>query len=211
MENGARMLRTLNRFLDVLFALAFFRTIEFLPMPQSTQLTTLPYGILSVMGSSPANLTRVVFCLIIIVYYWSRKNTLLGVVQAANGAFALLSVASLAALFVFLYALAADPTYVGGWPTLLLQSGSLFVASLLGYLALRYAIRAGLVPSNLKAPAERIARVDLSNPLTALIATALSWSGLTIWTLSWFVLMPVLGFLLGKTANRHAHAGRSQP
>jgi hypothetical protein len=205
MENGQRMLRALNRFLDVLFALAFFRTIEFLPIPQSTDLTTLPYGILSVLGSSPANLTRVIFCLIIIVYYWSRKNTLLGVVQTANGVFALLSVAGIAAMFVFLYALTADPTYVGGWPTLLLQSASLFVASLLGYLALRYAIRVSLVPNNLKASAERMARIDLSNPLTALIATALSWSGLTIWTLSWFVLMPLLGFLLGRSAKQPAH------
>jgi hypothetical protein len=206
MENGDRMLRTLNRFLDILFALAFFRTIEFLPMARSSQLSTLPYGILSVIGSSPANITRVVFSLIIIVYYWSRKNALLAVVQTANGTFAVLSVASLAALLVFLYALAVDPTYIGGWPTLLLQSASLLVASLLGYLALRYAIRVGLVPDALKASAERIARIDLSNPLTALIATALSWSGLTIWTLSWFVFMPLLGFLLGKSTKRPAHA-----
>ena len=205
-EDGDRTLRSLNRFLDVLFALAFFRTIEFLPMAQSTQLSTLPYGILGVMGSSPANITRVVFCLIIILYYWLRKNTLLAVVKTANGVFALLSVTSLAALFVFLYALAVDPTYIGGWPTLLLQSGSLLAASLLGYFALRYAIRAGLVPNTLTASAQRLARIDLSNPLTALIATALSWSGLTIWTLSWFVFMPLLGFLLGKSVKRPAHS-----
>jgi hypothetical protein len=206
MENGDRTLRSLDRLLDVLFALAFFRTIEFLPMARSTQLSALPYGILSLIGSSPANITRVVFCLIIIVYYWSRKNTLLAVLQRANGIFSLLSLASVAALFVFLYALAVDPTYVGGWPTLLLQSGSLLVASLLGYLALRYAIRAGLVPHALTAAAQRLARIDLSNPLTALIATALSWSGLTIWTISWFVLMPLLGFLLGKTTKQPAHS-----
>jgi hypothetical protein len=89
---------------------------------------------------------------------------------------------------------------------LLLQSGSLLVASLLGYLALRYAIGVGLVPNGLKSSAERIARIDLSNPLTALIATALSWSGLTIWTLSWFVFMPVLGFLFGKSTKQPAHS-----
>jgi hypothetical protein len=61
MDGGDRMLRSLNRFLDVLFALAFFRTIEFLPMAPGTQLSTLPYGILSLIGSSPANVTRVVF------------------------------------------------------------------------------------------------------------------------------------------------------
>ena len=205
MQNGDRTLRSLNRFLDVVFALAFFRTIDFLPMAQGTQLSTLPYGVLSLIASSPANITRVAFCLIVIVYYWSRKNTLLAVLQTANGVFALLSVASVAALFVFLYALAVDPTYVGGWPTLLLQSGSLLVASLLGYLALRYAIRVGLVPNSLTTSAQRLARIDLSNPLTALIATALSWSGLTIWTLSWFVFMPLLGFLLGKSANKPAH------
>jgi hypothetical protein len=38
----------------------------------------------------------------------------------------------------------------------------------------------------------------LSNPLTAVIATGLSWSGVTIWTLSWFILMPLFGFLLAR-------------
>jgi uncharacterized membrane protein YwzB len=46
---------------------------------------------------------------------------------------------------------------------------------------------------------EKMVRVDLSNPLTALIATALSWSGLIGWTLSWFVLMPLLSTLLAKS------------
>jgi hypothetical protein len=165
-NTGERTLRSLNGFLDVVFALAFFRTIEFLPMPASGQL--------------------------------SRKNALLGLVQTADGAFALLAIGGLAALCVFLYALAADPTCLGSWPTLLLQSASLFVASLLAYLALRYPIHTGLVSDASKTAAQRIARVDLSNPVTALIATALSWSGLTIWTVSW--LMPLLGFVLARTA-----------
>lgn len=41
-DGGERMLRSLNRFLDVVFALAFFRTIEFLPLPQSGQFTNVP-------------------------------------------------------------------------------------------------------------------------------------------------------------------------
>lgn len=158
----------------------------------------LPYGILSVIGASPENLTRVIFCLVVIGYYWARKNTLLAVIESANSVFALLSLASLAALFVFLYALAADPAYAGGWPTLLLQSTSLLAASFLGYLALRYAIRTGLVRDAAKPSARRLALIDLSNPLTALIATALSWSGLTIWTLSWCVLMPLFSVLFAK-------------
>lgn len=204
--SGDRLLRSLNRFLDVVFALIFFRAIEFLPMPQGAQLLTSPYGILSVIGGSTANVTRVVFCLIVVVYYWSRKNTLLGAVQSANGTFALFCILSLAALCVFVYALAADPTYVGGWPTLVLQSASLLAASIIAYVALRYAIHAGLVSSASEAAAQRLARVDLSNPLTALIATALSWSGLTVWTVSWFVLMPLLSFLLGSRAKRRAAA-----
>lgn len=181
--DGARLLRSLNRILDVVFALAFFRTIEFLPLPQNGALATSAYGIL---------------VLIVIVYYWTRKNTLFGVVETANGTFALLAVASLTALCVFFYAFAADPTYIGGWPTLLQQSASLLAASALSYAGLRYAIHEGLVPVALKPSAEQIARADLSNPLTALIATALSWSGLTIWTITWFVFMPLLTVLFAK-------------
>jgi hypothetical protein len=51
----------------------------------------------------------------------------------------------------------------------------------------------------------RIRRKSRVEKLTALIATALSWSGLMIWTLSWFVFMPLLVFLLGKSTMPPAH------
>ena len=99
-----------------------------------------------------------------------------------------------------MYALIADPMYVGGSPTLLLQSVSLAIVSLLSLFALRYAIHADLTRPELRpaAETENIARIDLSNPLTAIIATGLAWSGLTIWTLSWFVLTPLAGWFLAR-------------
>jgi hypothetical protein len=45
---------------------------------------------------------------------------------------------------------------------------------------------------------------DLSNPPTALVASALSWSGLIVWTISWFVLMPLFGTVLGKVRRAPA-------
>jgi hypothetical protein len=137
-----------------------------------------------------------VFGLVITVYYWMRKNVLLSLLAKSNGIFATLSMASLSFLCLFMYALIAGPIYVGGVPTLLLQSVSVLTVSLLSFLALLYAIHADLVRPELKPSAERIARIDLSNPLTAIVAAGLSWSGLTIWTLSWFVLMPLFGWLL---------------
>jgi hypothetical protein len=97
-----------------------------------------------------------------------------------------------------MYALIADPLYVGGVPTLLLQSVSLVISGLLGLFALRYAIYADLTRPELKPSAEQIARIDLSNPLTAIVATGLVWTGLTIWTLSWFVLTPLICWLLAR-------------
>ena len=191
-------LRSLSLFLDVIFALMFFRIVEFLPSFQGGQWQHLPHGILSLLASQPANLVRVVFGLVITIYYWSRKNALLGLLAKSNGVIATLSIASLSFLCLFMYALIADPEYVGGVPTLLLQSVSLAIASFLSFLALRYAIHADLVRPELKPSVGQIARVDLSNPLTAIVATALSWSGLTIWTLSWFVLMPLFSWLLAK-------------
>lgn len=199
MRNGGnRYLESLSVFLDVIFALAFFRIFQFLPAFERTRWTTLSHGLLSLLASQPTTLTRVTFGLIIVAYYWYRKNALLSLVQAANGVFSMLAIASVAALAVFVYALEADPTYVGGPPTLLLQSTSLFCASFLAYVALRYAIHAGLTTTASNQAARQAARVDLSNPLTALVAIALSWSGLTIWTLSWFILMPLFRFLLGR-------------
>ena len=201
-------LRSLNRFLDVLFALAFFRIVEYLPSFTTGNWVHLPYGLLSLLTSSPANLVRVAFGLVTISYFWFRKNSLLSLVETADTWFATLAVASMAFILLFMYALAADPMYIGGPPTLLLQSVSFLIASLLGYLSLRYAIHAGLTPSAQRTTAERMARIDLSNPLTALIATALSWSGLTIWTLSWFVLCPLFGVLFARR-RRVAKSGGS--
>ena len=199
-----RTLRSLNTFLDVIFALMFFRTIEYLPSFQDKHWVQLPSGLLSLLAGEPANLTRVIFGVLIVVYYWSRKNALMSVVGRADGILASLAIASVFFLSLFIWALRADPTYVGGPPTLLLQSLSIFVGSLLTLLALRYAIRAGLTPPDSKASAERIARVDISNPLTAAVASALSWSGLIIWTLSWFILMPLFGVLLARLPQKAA-------
>jgi hypothetical protein len=189
-------LGSLAIFLDVIFALMFFRIVEFLPSFQDGHWQHLPHGILSLLVSQPANLMRVVFGLVITIYYWTKKNALLNLLAQSNGVIATLSIASLSFLCLFMYALIADPGYVGGTPTLLLQSASLAIASLLSFFALRYAIHANLVRPELKPSVGQIARVDLSNPLTALVATGLSWSGLTIWTLSWFVLMPLFSWLL---------------
>jgi hypothetical protein len=191
-------LRSLGRFLDVVFALMFFRIIEFLPPSQDGHWVQLPHGILSLIASQPRNLTRVVFGLAITAYYWNRKNAFLSVLVGSNGIIASLSIADLSFVCLFMYGLIADPTYVGGVPTLLLQSVSLVVASLLGLFALRYAIHADLTRPELRLSAERMARIDLGNPLTAIIATGLSWSGLTIWTLSWIVLTPFFSWLLAR-------------
>ncbi|HEY6325251.1 MAG TPA: hypothetical protein VIW73_01870 [Candidatus Cybelea sp.] len=197
---------SLNRFLDVLFALAFFRAVQFLPAFQDQRWLHQPGAIFGLLEGEPTNLTRVVFGLIVVAYFWCRKNTLLSMVERSNAAFEALSIAAVAFVFLFLYALEADPTYIGGPPTLLLQSLSLLVASLFGFAALRYAIAAGLAPRASRSAAEQIARVDLSNPLTAAVAAALAWSGLTVWTLSWFVLMPLFSALLARTGR---NAGKS--
>lgn len=190
-----RDLRSLGIFLDVIFALMFFRIVEFLPAFQDGRWIQLPHGILSLLASQPANLTRVGFGLVITVYYWTRKNALLSLLAGSNDVVSTLSIASLSFVCLFMYALIADPEYVGGVPK---QSVSLLIASLLSFLALRYAIHADLVRAEVKPTAEQAARIDLSNPLTALVATGLSWSGLTLWTLSWFVLMPLFSWLLAK-------------
>lgn len=200
-------LRSLNRFVDVVFALLFFRAIEYLPSFQGGRWTELPHGLLSLLASQPANLTRVIFGLLIIVYYWSRKNSVSVLIARSNAMFATLMIASLAFICVFMWALYADPTYIGGPSTLLLQSLSLAIASLLGYIAMRYAIRANLTRPELKASAEQFTRTDLGNPLTAVIAAALSWTGLTIWTLSWFILMPVFSMLLARRRPANSAAG----
>ena len=191
-------LRSLGIFLDVVFALIFFRIVEFLSSFQDGHWVQLPHGLLGLLASSPANLTRVIFRLMMTVYYWYRKNIFLSLLARSNGILATLAIASLFFVCLFMYALVADPTYAGGVPTLLLQSVSILIGSFLSFFALLYAIRAGLVRYELRLSAEQFARVDLINPLAALVAAGLSWSGLTIWTLSWFIQMPLFAWLLAR-------------
>jgi uncharacterized membrane protein YqjE len=199
---GDSRLKSLSTFFDVSLALVFFRIVEYLPAFEGTHWTQLPHGLISLLASEPVNLSRVGFGLILIAYIWVRKNTLLSMVKESNATFETLSLASLTFIMVFMYALIADPTYVGGSSTLLLQSISYLLASLFGFWALRYAIHAGCTRPELRSSTEQLARVDLSNPLTAIIATALSWSGLLVWTLSWFVFMPIFSLLLGRRRAR---------
>ncbi|MGA9946075.1 MAG: hypothetical protein WBP75_13660 [Candidatus Cybelea sp.] len=105
--------RSLSRFIDVVFALLFFRIVESLPCLRRT-LEAAAAWLLSLLVSQPTNLTRVVFGLLIVVYYWTRKNTLHSFIEQANIALAVLSIASLSFVCLFMYALVADPTYVGG-------------------------------------------------------------------------------------------------
>jgi uncharacterized membrane protein len=157
-------LTSLGLFLDVVFALLFFGIVEFLPPFSDGRWMQLPHGILS--------LTRVVFDLVITAYYWNRKNTFLSLLTQSNAVFTTLSIATLCFFCLFMHALIAEPRYGGGAPTLLTQSVSVLIASLLGFLASRYAIHANLIRPDLRMSAEQTARVDLSNPLTAAIATA---------------------------------------
>ena len=92
----------------------FFRIVEFLPSFQDGPWIQLPHGILSLLASQPANLMRVVFGLLITAYYWNRKNTFLSMLTNSNAVFAALSIAALCFFCLFMYALIADPTYVGG-------------------------------------------------------------------------------------------------
>jgi hypothetical protein len=195
-------LSSLNTFLDVVFALAFFRVVQFLPALHEQRLADLPKGLLSLLASQPANLERVAFGSLVVVYYWNRKNYFFSVLARSNGMLASLTIAAALFLFIFAYALIADPNMLGGPWTLFIESVSLAVCGVLSLLALHYAIRAGLTEPERRSAAERIAHIGLSNPLTAVAAMALSWSGSLIWTLSWFVLMPVLEIYLGRTSRR---------
>jgi hypothetical protein len=94
-----------------------------------------------------------------------------------------------------------DPNMLGGPWTLFIESASLAVCGVLSLLALHYAIRAGLTDPARRSDAEQIAYIGLSNPLAAIAAMFLSWSGNLIWTLSWFVLMPALEIYFGRTSR----------
>jgi len=190
-------LGSLNRFLDVVFALMFFRILQFLPAFEDKHWTQLPHGLVSLLAGDPTNLMRIGFGVVMVVYYWTRKNALLSLLERSTGVLAVLSIASLCFVCLFMYALIADPMMVGGPPTFFLESASLAVAAFLGFVALRYAIGAELTRPELRPAVEQIARTDLSNPLTAVVAAGLSWSGPLIWTLSW-CLIPVFAMFLAK-------------
>jgi len=193
-EQGKKYLRRLETFLDVVYALLFFRILHYLPHSEDMAWTDKPLGLLSLLWANADELLRIIVGLGLTIIYWNLNNKLFGPLARTNGRHAILALLQMFFVCLFIYFAISDPALAGGPSSPALQSVSLFIAGFVGLWGWSYARKNRLVNEDLtEAEKDRVARSGLIEPITALLNTPLAFVGPIAWTLGWFIIpFPVI-------------------
>lgn len=187
-----RVVRRLEVFVDVVFALIFFHILLYLPPTTDMTWVGRPYGVLQGLVDNPVEFVRVLVGIGLTLIYWLQSTTFLKYVSRTNGVHASLQLCQLVMVSLFMYFAISDPRLAGGPSSPALQSAALALAGVAGLAGWGYARRYGLVAAEIT-DAER-ARVSLSGlyePATALLTLPLAFVGPLAWTMGW-LLLPVV-------------------
>lgn len=188
-EAGARRLRRLEVFLDVVYALVFFRMINYLPASENMRWAGSRWGLLQLLVDNREELLRIVVGIGLTLIYWNLNNKLFARLARTDGKHAVMALVQLVFVCLFVYFAISDPSLQGGPSAPALQSASLGVAGLLGLIGWRYAVRHGLTTESVTSEeAAQVSRSGLLEPATALLTLPLAWVGPLVWTLGWIVL-----------------------
>ena len=193
-EQGKKYLRRLETFMDVVYALLFFRILHYLPHSEDMAWTDRPLGLLSLLWANADELLRIIVGLGLTIIYWNLNNKLFGSLVRTNGRHAILAFLQMFFVCLFIYFAISDPGLAGGPSSPALQSVSLFIAGFVGLWGWSYARKNQLVNEDLtEAEKDRVGRSGLIEPITALLNTPLAFVGPMAWTLGWFIIpFPVM-------------------
>lgn len=190
---GARYLRRLEVFLDVVYALIFFRLLQYLPQVENMKWLGKPRGLLQLMMENHVELLRMLIGLVLVLIYWNLTNKVLGRLARTDTTHATLAMVQMVLVCLFLYFSIADPELAGGAWTMALQSASLAAAGFVGTWGWSYARKHQLVIVSLsKKDLDQVTRSSLTEPVTATLNTGLAWLGPLVWTAGWLVIPPIV-------------------
>ena len=185
----SRSLRRLEVFLDIVYGLIAVHMLTYLPSAKDMSWVGKHLGLLGAMVQDGRDIWRVLMGTGITAIAWYLGSKRLSQLRRTD--FAHTTMILIQTLFVcfFVYFAICDPTLVGGPSSRALQSGSLALAGVAGQLAWRYARWRRLVDADASAAhLDDISERGLTETMTAILNTPLSWVGPMAWTIGWFLI-----------------------
>jgi len=196
---GVKLLRRLETFLDVAYALLFIQILDLLPRTEELDPTSDSFGILRVFMDRPTDMLRVVIGLGLVIIYWGLSHHFTGALVRSDSKHATLVLMQLLSVCFFIYFAIADPNLEGGPSSPALQAVALLVAGVFGILGYRGARKRGFVDSrHPEKERDEILVRGCVEPVTAVIQIGTAFINPLVWTLGWFVLPLPVKWVLGK-------------
>ena len=153
-------------------------------------------GLLSHLIDNKSELLRIFIGAGLSLLYWNQNNGLFKNLVRTNSIHAMISLVQLSLVLLFVYFAIADPA-LESTSSPALQAGSLALAGFLSIGAWLYAAKNKLIREGIDdEEVKNIAKNNLMEPLTATINVGLAFIGPLVWTLAWFVIPPILLWLL---------------
>ncbi len=197
-----KLLRRLETFLDVSYALLFMEMLRQLPRTEEFDPTGDAFGILRIFIDRPTDMLRVIIGVGLVIMYWGLSHHFTGPLVRSDSKHATLVLMQLLSVCFFIYFAIADPNLEGGFSSPALQALALVIAGAFGIGGYQYARRKGLVDARFsEADREAILFRGCVEPVTAILQVGTAFLGPLIWTLGWFLLPIPVKWLLTKVLD----------
>lgn len=205
LEREHRQLSRLERIIDVLYALAIWRTVTVLPHPSPEQVEAAG-GALRALLADAQSFAMPLVGIALVLIYWGQNNRLFGNLERTDNFHAMTAIIQVAFVMMFGYFIRIG-LELGDLPEILAaQSVALVIAGGMAILGWRHALRDGhLVSAALgRNEARTLSITNFVEPTVAALTIPLAWLGPDPYTLGFILGMPVVGWALNRYAATRA-------
>jgi uncharacterized membrane protein len=197
-DRGSRQLRRLEMLTDVVYALVIFRLFLMFRLPQASEQS---FGsVIQFLDSERSVIGLVAIGVLLTSIHWIRSNAAFGMLARTDNRHSFIAILQLMAVLFFLYTVRLGAEFEGDRLAMIMESAA---AALMGYVGLVSALYASrsrrlLAKDATLEEAKKLSRTFLIEPVTATLAIGFAFLGNTVWTLSWFVVGPLVAFVVRK-------------
>lgn len=205
MKKGSQrilQLKRLETLFDVVYGIVIWRLFMLLPRPSDANLELATIGAL--FSDNKESFIVIGLALAIVIVYWVQSNTLFGNLEKTDTRHTAIAILQMFLTLFMLYSIGMSVHFGGSEETRALESIAALLLGLTSFLGWRYAMNKGglLLPGFSHEEAQRIARRNLSEPLTAAITIPFAFTGPIFWELSWFLYPLILYMMRRRTGTR---------
>ena len=202
MTHGEQFLERLKTFTDVVYAIAFWKILDYLPHFEDMSWVNKPLGLMSNFIENPDDSLRIIIGLALVIIYWIQSNRLLNILNKTDITLSAISVVQLICVCLFVYFAIANPNLKGGSSTMVLQSASLAITGFMGLAGMKYAVHKDFIDGK-QGPGivHETYRKVLPDTITATINIGLAFYLPIIWTLAWIGFPIIIRIFFKKKAE----------